>query len=149
VAVVPGAAWQVDYVDLFLSHWSLAPGHGLGQPGVPACKIGNAAGSWAECRRGSWLAMEELYRSGRARAIGTSNYEAAALEEMRAYATVPCHVNQVEYHVGWHQVISVLSVQGRALPGPPPTLTTVRPAAQETTLVQGGPTLRDLAKHFD
>lgn len=42
--------------------------------------------------------MEELYESGRARAIGVSNWTIPQLEAMKPYAKVFPHVNQVEIH---------------------------------------------------
>lgn len=48
--------------------------------------------------KGSWLAMEELYKAGKIRAIGVSNFEDRHLEELMAYATVTPAVNQIETH---------------------------------------------------
>ena len=42
--------------------------------------------------------MEEIYRLGKAKAIGVSNYTITHLEEMKKYATVLPTVNQVEFH---------------------------------------------------
>lgn len=50
-------------------------------------------------RKKSWLALEELYESGQTKAIGVSNYTIRHLEEMKSYAKVMPHVNQVELHV--------------------------------------------------
>jgi diketogulonate reductase-like aldo/keto reductase len=52
-----------------------------------------------ELRRPAWRKMEELCKSGRAKAIGVSNYTIAHLEELLAECTVPPAVNQVELHV--------------------------------------------------
>ena len=48
-------ALGMDYLDLYLIHWP--------RPDA-ACE------EWKELDRGSWRAMEELYRAGRVRAIG-------------------------------------------------------------------------------
>jgi len=53
--------------------------------------------------RGSWKAMEELYRNGKIKAIGLSNFEANHLEELMSYATVTPAVNQVESHAFFQQ----------------------------------------------
>ncbi len=53
--------------------------------------------------KGSWQAMEELYREGRIRAIGLSNFEARHLEELMTYAKVPPAVNQIETHAFFRQ----------------------------------------------
>lgn len=65
----------LDYVDLFLLHWPIKG------------KI-----------TASWKALEEVYRSGRAKAIGVSNYMVPHLEELLAHAEVVPAVNQIEYH---------------------------------------------------
>jgi diketogulonate reductase-like aldo/keto reductase len=62
----------LDYVDLYLVHW---PVPGLLRP--------------------TWRAMEAIYRSGRARAIGVSNYSVDQLERTLAAASTPPSVNQV------------------------------------------------------
>jgi 2,5-diketo-D-gluconate reductase A len=66
-----------DHVDLFLIHWPL--------PGV---------GDFVE----TWHAMEEIYRSGRARAIGVSNFTPHHLRRLLAAAEVVPAVNQIEVH---------------------------------------------------
>ncbi len=53
--------------------------------------------------KGSWLAMEDLYREGKIKAIGVSNFEAAHLEEMMSYATITPAVNQIETHSFFQQ----------------------------------------------
>ena len=66
-----------DHVDLFLIHWPL--------PEV---------GDYVE----TWHAMEEIYRSGRARAIGVSNFQPHHLRRLLAAAEVVPAVNQIEVH---------------------------------------------------
>jgi 2,5-diketo-D-gluconate reductase A len=66
-----------DHVDLFLIHWPL--------PGV---------GDFVD----TWHAMEEIYRSGRARAIGVSNFTPQHLRRLLATAEVVPAVNQIEVH---------------------------------------------------
>lgn len=67
----------LDYVDLYLIHWPCA-GRGLFQE--------------------SYRAMETLYREGRVRAIGVSNFQPGHLEELMSRAEVVPAVNQVEIH---------------------------------------------------
>jgi 2,5-diketo-D-gluconate reductase A len=68
---------KFDYLDLFLIHWPLP-----------------AVGDFVE----TWTALEEMYRSGRVRAVGVSNFKAHHLERLaRETATIPA-VNQVEMH---------------------------------------------------
>lgn len=47
-------------------------------------------------RKEMWLALEQAFEEGKARAIGVSNYQIEHLEEMREYAKVwPPHVSQI------------------------------------------------------
>ncbi|OQA04031.1 MAG: Glyoxal reductase [bacterium ADurb.Bin400] len=71
---------KLDYVDLYLVHWPYTGARAL------------------EVRSDTWRAMEEVYQSGRVRAIGVSNYTIEHLEEMKSYAKIPPAVNQVEFH---------------------------------------------------
>ena len=48
---------------------------------------------------GSWRAMEELYREGRIRAIGVSNFYPDRLQDLILHNEVAPAVNQVEAHV--------------------------------------------------
>ena len=66
-----------DHVDLFLIHWPL--------PEV---------GDFVE----TWHALEEIYRSGRARAIRVSNFTPHHLRRLLAAAEVVPAVNQIEVH---------------------------------------------------
>jgi diketogulonate reductase-like aldo/keto reductase len=47
-----------------------------------------------------WKVFEELYRDGRTRAIGVSNFSVADLESLTAATDVLPHANQIEWHVG-------------------------------------------------
>ena len=64
-----------DYLDLYLIHWPIK-------------------GKFLD----TWKALEKLYRDGRVRAIGVSNFLTHHLEELRKHAEVPPMVNQVEFH---------------------------------------------------
>ncbi len=66
-----------DYLDLFLIHWPL--------PQV---------GDFVE----TWRAMEEIYRSGRAKSIGVSNFQPHHLRRLLQDSTVVPAVNQIEVH---------------------------------------------------
>jgi diketogulonate reductase-like aldo/keto reductase len=75
------------YVDLYLIHWPYT--HQM---------------SGDNKREETWKAMEDIYLSGKARAIGVSNYVVEHLEEMVSkggYATIPPAVNQIECHPLW------------------------------------------------
>jgi 2,5-diketo-D-gluconate reductase A len=68
---------RFDYLDLFLIHW-------------PLPKVGDFVETWR--------ALEEIYRSGRAKAIGVSNFQPHHLRRLRQETDVPPAVNQVEVH---------------------------------------------------
>lgn len=62
-----------DYVDLYLVHWPVK-----------------------ETYVGVWEKMEKVYKSGKARAIGVSNYNPHHLDDLLAQAEVVPAVNQIE-----------------------------------------------------
>jgi len=68
---------QLDYVDLFLIHW-------------PLPKINKY--------REAWAALEAIYASGRARAIGVSNFQPHHIEQLIASGSIVPAVNQIELH---------------------------------------------------
>lgn len=51
----------------------------------------------------TWKAMESLYDSGKARALGVSNFSTKKLADLLEVARVPPAVNQVECHPCWSQ----------------------------------------------
>jgi diketogulonate reductase-like aldo/keto reductase len=77
---------QLDYIDCFLIHWPA-------KQGLKSHDERNAT-----LRRDSWKALERLFREGKVRAIGISNYTIAHLDDLLAYAEIPPHVLQVEFH---------------------------------------------------
>jgi diketogulonate reductase-like aldo/keto reductase len=70
----------LDYLDLYLIHQPFGDVHG------------------------SWRAMEELYDSGKIRAIGISNFQPDRVMDMIAFNKVVPAVNQIETHP-FHQLI--------------------------------------------
>ncbi|MFD7537642.1 aldo/keto reductase [Streptomyces sp. NPDC059819] len=67
----------LDHLDLFLIHWPL-PGQG----------------DFTQ----TWKAMEEIYGSGRAKAIGVSNFQPHHLRRLMETGVVVPAVNQIEVH---------------------------------------------------
>jgi len=53
--------------------------------------------------KGTWEAMEELYKEGKIKAIGVSNFESQHLENLMSYAKVKPTVNQIETHTFFQQ----------------------------------------------
>lgn len=65
----------MDYVDLYLIHWPVK-------------------GKYNE----TWKALEKLYKDGRVRAIGVSNFQIHHLQDLMSNSEIVPAVNQVEYH---------------------------------------------------
>ena len=53
--------------------------------------------------KGSWKAMEELFKEGKIRAIGVSNFEPDQLDDLMVYARIKPAINQIETHVFFQQ----------------------------------------------
>jgi diketogulonate reductase-like aldo/keto reductase len=64
---------QLDYVDLYLIHWPVT-----------------------DLRNNSWKALEEIYKSGRAKSIGVSNFMVKHLNENFDSCKIIPMVNQIE-----------------------------------------------------
>lgn len=65
---------QLDYLDLYLIHQPYSDVHG------------------------SWRAMEELYKEGKVRAIGVSNFHPDRVMDIIAFKEIAPAVNQIETH---------------------------------------------------
>jgi diketogulonate reductase-like aldo/keto reductase len=66
---------ETDYVDLYLVHWPVK-------------------GHYQE----TWEEMEKIYETGRAKAIGVSNFMIHHLEDILSNSSTTPAVNQVEFH---------------------------------------------------
>ena len=80
---------QTDYLDLYLIHW-------------PANET-QFPDTWAELNAGTWRAFEEIYKSGKAKSIGVSNFNINHLEALFETAEIKPMVNQIEIHPGHSQ----------------------------------------------
>jgi len=65
----------LDYVDLYLIHWP-----------VPEKYVD------------SWLRLEKFFKSGKAKAVGVSNFQERHLNEMKKVWSVVPAINQIEMH---------------------------------------------------
>lgn len=72
----------LDYVDLYLIHWPL-PEHGTYMQ--------------------AWRGLEKIYRQGRAKAIGVSNFTVETLTRVIDEAEITPSINQIELHPYFQQ----------------------------------------------
>ncbi|KAJ4289305.1 Glycerol 2-dehydrogenase (NADP(+)) [Collariella sp. IMI 366227] len=93
------AKLRVDYIDLYLVHWPIAaeknPDHTV-KIGPDGKYVINKA--LTENPEPTWRAMEELAQSGKARAIGVSNWTIPGLKKLLEFARIKPTVNQIEIH---------------------------------------------------
>lgn len=73
---------QTDYLDLFLIHW---PNH-----------------DWSLNQK-AWTLFEKLYKEGKVKAIGVSNFQIHHIDNLLETAKVVPHVDQIELHPGLQQ----------------------------------------------
>jgi len=78
---------QLDYLDLYLIHW-------------PA--IARQFDNWEQINKDTWRAFIDLYKAGRVRAIGVSNFQPKHLHALMDTEIIPS-INQIEYHPGFMQ----------------------------------------------
>ncbi len=79
---------HMDYVDLLLLHWP------VDYPRIGDDRFDHSVPVYAR----SWHILEEIYKSGRAKAIGVANFSVAQLERLRQYADVMPMADEFECH---------------------------------------------------
>ncbi|RHQ97745.1 aldo/keto reductase [Peptoclostridium sp. AF21-18] len=78
---------DMDYVDLLLIHWP--------RP--------DEKSDWKKLDIETWKAFEEIYKEGRAKAIGVSNFLNHHMQNILDNCEVVPMVNQIEFHPGYIQ----------------------------------------------
>lgn len=76
---------KTDYLDLYLIHWPMT------------------ADNWEELNAETWRAFEDLYKMGKVKAIGVSNFMIQHMESLRKTANILPMVDQIEFHPGMMQ----------------------------------------------
>lgn len=89
-----------DYLDLYLIHW---PNPLQFRP------------IWKEATRGTWRAFEALYRAGRIRAIGVSNFMPHHIKMLMETAAIQPMVNQLKLCPGITQDAAVEYCRARGI----------------------------------
>lgn len=121
------AATGLDFLDCYLIHapW---PWHDIGRD----CAAGNKA---------VWEAFEVIYRSGRAKAIGVSNFNVADLKVILDGCSTRPMVNQIRYFIGNTQEEVVDFCQSEGI-----QVTAYSPLA--TGKILGHPDIRAVAERY-
>ena len=78
---------QTDYLDLYLIHWPASP---------------SQYKCWKELNSETWEALTDLYKAGKVRAIGVSNFRRQHLLPLLQEEIIPM-VNQLQLHPGMTQ----------------------------------------------
>ena len=90
----------LDYVDLYLIHWPASP---------------SQYDNFDEINLSTWKAMTELYKAGRIKSIGVSNFMPHHLEALMKTEVAPM-VNQIEFHPGFIQEETVKYCKENGIP---------------------------------
>lgn len=120
---------QMDYLDLYLIHWPTDA---------------SQSDDWDAINLSTWKAMTELYKAGKTRAIGLSNFMPAHISSLLR-TEVPPMVNQIKLHPAFWQPLTTECCQkngilmqawsplGRGVVLEDPTLTQIAARHGKTT----------------
>ena len=78
-----------DYLDLYLVHWPC---------------VAKLTPEWKEVNADTWRGFERMYKDGKLRAIGVSNFFPNHLEALMDMCEIKPMVNQLEFHPGYTQM---------------------------------------------
>ncbi len=81
-------ALGTDYLDLYLVHWPC---------------VEKVSDNWKAINAGTWKAFEKMYKDGKIRAIGVSNYLPEHITALTELCEIKPMVNQIEFHPGYYQ----------------------------------------------
>ena len=90
----------VDVVDMYLIHWPLPN---------PEYK------DWKELDIETWRGLEELYKAGKVKAIGVSNFLLHHLENLIQNCEIMPMADQIEFHPGFTQEATVRYCQEKGI----------------------------------
>ena len=89
-----------DYIDLYLIHW-------------PA--VEKVSPDWEKINADTWRGFEKMYRDGKIRALGVSNFEEKHINSLCNFAEIKPAVNQLEFHPGYTQWDNVKYMQEKGI----------------------------------
>lgn len=78
----------VDYLDLYLIHWPC---------------VEKVSTDWKEINASTWRGFEKMYKEGKIRGIGVSNFLPEHIMALNETAEIKPMVNQIEFHPGYYQ----------------------------------------------
>jgi len=78
----------LDYIDLYLIHWPC---------------VEKVTENWKEINAATWRGFEKMYKEGKIKAIGVSNFEKKHIEALYETCEIKPMVNQLEFHPGYTQ----------------------------------------------
>ena len=81
-------ALKTDYLDLYMIHWPHDPKY---------------FDNWKEMNLETWRAFEKLYKDGRVKALGVSNFRQHHLNNLMENSEIMPMVDQIEIHPGMPQ----------------------------------------------
>lgn len=91
-------ALDTDYLDLYLIHWPVRLVPNESSELLPVNPDGTRSIDKAWDQAETWRQMEEVYETGKVKAIGVANWSISYLEELRKTWRIVPAVNQVELH---------------------------------------------------
>jgi 2,5-diketo-D-gluconate reductase A len=63
--------------------------------------------------KATWQAMEELYKTGKTKALGISNFEPGQIDELQSFATIMPTVNQIESHTFFQETTALKNLENQ------------------------------------
>ncbi len=118
---------DTDYIDLYLIHW-------------PAVK--KISENWEEINADTWRGFEKMYKEGKIRAIGVSNFERNHIDALLNTAEIKPSVNQLEFHPGFTQWDNIKYMQSLGI-----TVEAWSPLGSGAVL--GNERLREIARKYN
>ncbi|SCV74349.1 BQ2448_6781 [Microbotryum intermedium] len=130
---------DVDYVDLYLIHWPVPMNPNGNDPKFPKKEDGSRdldLEEWSVSK--TWEGMEKVYKSGKAKAIGISNFSESFIEDLLKTAKVVPAANQIELHpyLPQHDLVKYCQSKGIVVEAYSPLGSTDSPLLKDEEIVK-------------